>query len=247
MHLSHFAFHPLAYKQMAWSTGCGIYLGGLPRRERKVKPIKMLILVVLTLAVMVFASTSPATAESTSLCSTDENSCAESNQITHVHETSVSKAKIKSEGLPTVECNVLFLGDSVSWFLIVGEKITFGANGLSSGSLLVIGKFTYSSCNNFCSVTEENWPAEIKVFKSGSELASVTGESLVKVACPFINCSYNGVGLEGHGLGALLAGGNGSILINEQEVNKETGGEICPAEAFLTIATTPLTATYISS
>ena len=179
------------------------------------------------LLAMAFVGASSAMAEPTVLCSNDIE-IGECEEVTHVHETSVGKAKLESE-LPTIECNVLFLGS--------------GTGGTSP--LVISGNFTYSSCNNFCSVKEENGPAEIKVLSTGKELSSVTGEGLVRVQCPFINCSYNGEGLEGHGLGALTStSANGNVVITGQETNKETGGEICPPEAFLNITTTPLVATY---
>ena len=194
------------------------------------KPIKMLGLAALAaLLAMAFTGASSAMAGSTLLCKTDEDPCATKNIISHVHETTSTRAKLESE-LPTIECHVLFLGDTVAG---------------TSNPLIISGAFTYSSCNNFCSVKEENGPSEIKVLRTGSELAAVTGEGLVRVQCPFINCSYNGEGLEGHGLGALSTGGTGSVTLTGQETNKETGGEICPPEAFLTITTNALSATYI--
>ncbi len=193
------------------------------------KPIKMLGLAALAaLLAMAFVGASSAMAEPTLLCSNDsEETCTE---VTHVHETSVGKAKLKSS-LPTIECNALFLGDVVK-------------NGTSP--LVINGTFTYSSCNNFCSVKEENGPAEIKVLRTASELSAVTGEGLVHVSCPFINCNYVGEGLEGHGLGPLTSSqANGSVVITEQGTEKESGS--CPSEAFLTITTTPLSATYVKT
>ena len=178
------------------------------------------------LMAMAFLGASSAMAESTSLCSNDsKSSCTE---ITHVHETSVGKGKLKSS-LPTIECTVLFLGDTVEG---------------SSTPLVIEGNFTYTSCNNFCSVKEESPNATIEVLKTASELAAVTGEGLVHVSCPFINCNYVGEGLEGHGLGALTSSSaNGNVVITEQNIEAESGS--CPEEAFLTLTTTPLSATYI--
>jgi RHS repeat-associated protein len=182
------------------------------------------------LIAMVFLGAPSAMAETTVLCSADENPCSAIHQITHVHETSVGKAKLKSS-LPTIECTVLFLGDVVT---------------ATEAPLVIEGNFTYSSCNNFCSVKEENGPSEIEVLKTGSELAAVTGESLIHVGCPFINCNYTGEGREGHGLGPLTSGqANGSVTITEQETAAESG--VCPPETFLTITATPLVKTYIIS
>jgi hypothetical protein len=213
------------------------------------KPIKMFVLTLAALMAMAFVGASSTMAESTALCGVEESPCSEGNSITHIHETSVGKAKLKSS-LPTIECNVLFLGDSFLWWIEINGVRFVKAQRLAN-PLFIVGNFTYSSCNNFCSVKEENGPAEIKVLKTGSELASLVppgsgGEGLIHVSCPFINCNYTGTGLEGHGLGPLTSSQpNGSVVITEQETEKESGS--CPEEAFLTITTTPLSATYIST
>jgi hypothetical protein len=187
------------------------------------RSIKMLGLVALTaLMALAFVGASSAMGEPTSLCKADETPCSEENAITHVHETSVGKGVLKSS-LPTIECTVLFLGD-----------------GSLGAPLVISGTFTYSSCNNFCSVKEENGPAELEVLKTAADLGEVSYEFLVNVKCPFINCNFIGEGLEGHALGPLTSksGENGSIVITEQVTEKESGS--CPEEAFLTLATTPL-------
>ncbi len=201
-------------------------------RENEVKPIKMLGLAALAaLMAMAFVGVSSAMASSTALCAEDEATCAE--PVEHVHETTLSGAQATLlSSILTVKCDVLFLGDTL----------------VSLASPLIIhGNFTYSNCNNNCTATEENGPAEIKVLKEGTELSKVTGEGLVHLVCgAFINCRYNGVGLLGHGLGALSSSEtNGSVSLSEVTTNKESGS-LCPSTAKLDIATTPLEATYIS-
>ena len=189
---------------------------------------KVILVALAALMTMAFVDISSVMAEETQLCKTETNPCG--SAATSVHEVSIGKAKLESE-LPTIECNVLFSSTSIG--------------GLGAPQIIQ-GTFTYSSCNNFCSVKEENGPTELKVLRTGSELAEVTGEGLVKVVCPFINCSYNGEGLIGHAKGALAAtNAKGEVSLTGQETNKEVGGEICPSEAFLTIKTGALTATYI--
>jgi len=181
------------------------------------------------LMAMAFVGASSAMAEPTYLCSNDStSSCTE---ITHVHETSVGKAKLLSS-LPTIECTALFLGDT---------------EGNGKAPLVINGKFTYSSCNNFCTVTEvSGTEAKVEVLRTASELGAVTGEGEVHVSCPFINCTYNGEGLEGHALGPLTStSANGNVNISGQETNKVSGS--CPETAFLDITTTPLVATYIKT
>jgi len=194
------------------------------------KPLKMLAAVALAaLAAMSFVGISSAMAESTDLCTAEENPCAEANVVTHLHETSVGKAKLLS-ALPTVEYNVLFLGEAAE----------------ESGSVFN-GKFSYSSCNNFCSVKEETeLGSTISFLRTGTELAEVSGGTEVHLNCPFVNCVYRIGIIEGHGLGALTSSSaNGSTVISEQEIESVSG--TCPEKMLLDLTTTPLTKTYLTA
>jgi hypothetical protein len=182
------------------------------------------------LMAMMFIDASSAMAEPTVLCSNDsETSCSE---VTHVHETSVGKGKLLFEILPTVECTVLLLGDT----------------GIPESSpLLIYVKFTYTSCNNFCSVQEENGiAAESRVLKTGHETAGVTDEAVVHVNCPFINCSFSGMLMEGTAKGPLLSTQkNGEVSITEQLLIRVAGS--CTPTVYLDLTTTPLITTYIKT
>jgi hypothetical protein len=202
-----------------------------------VKPIKMLGLAALAaLLAMAFVGASSAMAEETRLCNVDE--CEEAgNVVTHVHETTLSghKAVLLSE--PEVKCDVLFLGDT--------------AAGGAGAPLAISGNFTYSNCEGGCTASEENAPTEIKILKTGEELATVTsgegaGAGLVHLVCfGFINCRYVGSGLVGHALGALTSSEtNGSVTLSGQEVERESGS-LCPETGALDITTTPLEKVYI--
>jgi hypothetical protein len=204
-----------------------------------VKAIKIIGLAALTaLLAMAFVGASSAMAEPTALCKADQNPCEEKNVVSHVHETSVGKAKLLSS-VGTTECNVLFLGDA--------------ASAMAAGAGLgVVGGFTYTNCElggSACTAKEENGPAEIQVLRTGHETATVTGEGLVHLVCSgFIDCSYNGTGLSGTAKGPLLSTQkNGEVSLSEQTTNKETGGFLCPKTAKLDITTTPLEATYVST
>ena len=191
------------------------------------KPIKMLGLAALAaLMAMAFAGAGSAIAEPTTLC--EEDSEASCGKISHVHETSVSKAKLLSS-IITVECDVLFLGDT---------------GGLAS-PLEIEGNFTYSNCGS-CTAFEENGPATIKVLRTSHETAKVTGEGQVHIECgAFIDCIYNGTGLVGTGKGVGLSTQlKGEVTLSEQVTNK-VGGFGCPSTAKLDIQTTPLEHTYI--
>jgi len=191
-----------------------------------VKPIKILGLALTGLLAMAFAYASSAMAESTALCAADEETCAEENIVTHVHEATLEKAPaVLLSSVLNVECDALFLGDALSSL---------------ANPLVIHGEFTYTNCNSGCTATEENGPAEIKVLREGSELAKVTGEGLVHLVCAgFINCRYNGVGLKGHGLGPLTSSeANGSVNLSGQTTNKESG-TFCPSTGQLDITVTP--------
>jgi hypothetical protein len=206
-----------------------------------VKPIKMFGLAALAaLMAMAFVGVSSAMATgSTSLCKADENPCSAANIITHVHETTLTGHKALLLAEPEVECDVLFLGDTLN-------------SGLGN-PLIIHGNFTYSNCEGGCTATEENAPTEIRVLRTGTELATVTsgtgaGAGLVHLNCfAFFNCRFTGAGLTGHGLGPLTSSElNGSVTLTGQETTRESG-TFCPEKALLDITTTPLEKAYISS
>jgi len=199
-----------------------------------VKPVKLYFLTVISaLMILSFVGTSSAVAEKTVLCSEDESPCSESHWVKHVHwEASIAVTLLSS--VLTVECGLLYLGPEVLSISTPLFSIHFVA--------------AYSNCNNNCTVTEENGPAEIKISREGSELAKVTGGVLFHVVCSgFLNCKYTGVGLVGHALGPLSSSEeNGSVVFSEQTLNKESG-TFCPSTNKLDLTTTPLEPTYITS
>ncbi len=180
-------------------------------------------------------------AEETTLCSEDpaETGCLEENVVEHVHLATGKKAELISPSTSDViKCDVLFLGDTVE---------------PSGAPLLINGAFTYANCvstHGACTaITEENGPSELEILKEGHETATVIGEGLVRVKCPFLLCNYTGEGLIAEAVGPLLAlkeeeETNGTVAIEEQPVHKE-GGAFCSSEAFLTIVLEPLEPIYI--
>jgi len=200
------------------------------------KSIKTLALAAVTaLAALAFVGVSPAMAGHTALCAEDETLCAE--PITHVHEETLTGAKAKLlSSVLNVECDVLFLGDTLVAL---------------ANPLVIHGAFTYSNCNNNCIVEEENGPAVLKILREESELAKVTGRFLIHMICSgFINCRYKPEGLVWHGLGPLTSSEtNGSIVISEQPLEKDfpNPGSLCPTTTKLDITTTPLEPVYIST
>jgi hypothetical protein len=215
-----------------------INLGISPRRENKVKAIKMIGLTALTaLLAMAFVGATSAMAESTALCSVDEDPCALANQLGSVHEVSVGKMK-RLTSIGTTECDVLFSGT-------IATKL--------ANPLVINGSFTYTNCKlggSGCTLTEENGPAVIKVLRESHETAKVTFEVEVHVVCAgFIDCTYNGENLIATAKGPLLSAqvpDNGEASLSEQTLTKIAGGFLCPKTAKLDIVTSPLVATYIS-
>ena len=203
------------------------------------RPIKMFGLAALAaLMAMAFVGASSAMALGpTALCKEMEDPCAPANIITQVHEESLGHALLLS--FVTVECATLFSGTVQN-----GGLSPLSTDHVNYVRLDIKGHFFYT-CLNGCTATEEG-EALIRVLKLGHELADVTGEALVHVVCG-LNCRYNGVGLEAHALGPLLSTmTNGSVTLEEQETNKESG-TFCPATAELDITTEPLIPTYIST
>jgi hypothetical protein len=191
------------------------------------------------LMAMAFVGASSAMAEPTALCKEDVETCPEGSRVTHVHETSVGKGVLLSS-VATIECNVEFLGEVIS-----PEN--------TGAPLEISGNFTYpmAGCETaggtLCEVKETSTSALIEVLKTGHELAEVKGTAEVNAHCgALINCTYNGAGLTGHGLGPLLSSSlNGNVGILEQTTNK-TGGALCPKTAKLDLTTTPEIHTYIT-
>jgi Trypsin len=174
----------------------------------------------------VFCSEDPGTGET--------ESCPAGKSATHVHEATLSGKKAKLlTGFITVECDVLFLGESLA----------------EAGTpQLIEGNFTYTNCGS-CTVTETSEKALMEISKSGHETADVTYENAWFVECGgFLACEYDGEGLVGTAKGPLLATEtNGEISVQGQELHKAEGGFLCPKTAKLDIVTTPLSATYITN
>jgi len=203
------------------------------KKERiKVKSIKMFGLAALAaLMAMAFVGASSAMGGGTKLCTSE--ACA--STVTHVHQTTLSGEANQATLLSSViniKCAVLFLGDTLG---SLGEP------------LIIHGEFTYSNCNNGCTLTEESESTLVEILKLGHESASLVLEYEINLHCGFfINCTYNGEGLEGTVRGPLLSTEtNGEVSLTGQETSRVSG--FCPEHAFLDIKTTPLSATYIST
>jgi hypothetical protein len=208
-------------------------------------PIKMLgLAATAALMAMAFVGVGSAVAESTTLCLEDPGEgkecpkgSPESQLITHVHEATLAgNPALLLSSTVEIKCDVLFLGDTTS---------------KSGKPLKVLGNLTYTNCKTSggtaCTVAEKSTDTTASILKLGHELADVTYVFEVNFKCGFlINCTYNGVGLEAHALGPLLAAEvTGETRLEEQTMNK-TGGSLCPETAKLDILATPLEAVYIA-
>jgi hypothetical protein len=197
------------------------------------RSIKMLALTAIAaLATLAFVAASSAMAESTALCDKDSASaCPSGHLITHIHESTLSGAKAKVLSTITVECDVLFLGDTLSSL---------------AKPLVLHGSFTYTNCGG-CTVEETSADALVAFLKEGHETLKVTGEGTMFVDCgAFLECEYDHEGLVGTGKGPLLASEtNGEVKFQTQVLHKTGGGFFCPKEAKLDITTTPESATYV--
>jgi hypothetical protein len=200
-----------------------------------VNPLKMFGLAALAaLMAMAFASASSAMAESTKLCTGDPTGSGCGSAVTHVHETTLAGAKAKLLfSIETVECDVLFLGDT--------------QNGPLAGSwLLIEGNFTYSNCGS-CTVEEVGVGSFLELLKEGHETATVVeGLAEIHVSCPGLNAFYIGSGLLTAKGPLLSSETNGQISGAKRELSK-TKGLFGSPSGELDITTTPLSATYIGS
>jgi hypothetical protein len=186
--------------------------------------------VVVATAIMILVNAPLAMGGSTQLCSTDPaTSC---TVLTHVHASSPSGNNVNIlTDILNVECDLLYLGDS---------------HGLGA-PLVLEGAFTYSNCNNGCTVTEENGPGLLELLKVSHETANLTLEWLIHVECGFfIDCNYNGEGLKGIAKGSLLSFKEGETF-EKLKLREEAGSFFCPDTNNLDFLVLSLSSLYIGS
>lgn len=211
-------------------------------KENQVRLIKMFSLAAMAaIAAMAYVGVSSASATfDTELCTegSAELKCPAGKRAESVHFVSTNFGVTLSAELLTdfgnVKCDVLFSSLSV---LALGKP------------QVIHGHFTYPHCErneNLCEVKQVSADALIEVLKTAANLGTVTGSGEVLVKCgAFIHCTYNGVKLEGHALGA--SGANpGEVTLHEQTVQK-VGGPLCPNTAKLDILMRSLTNLWIRS
>jgi len=184
------------------------------------------------LVVMVLGGVGSAMAETTALCTADEDPCEEANQVTEVHFEAHNLSILSPlEGGYDYGCDALLSAT-------VGE--------LGKPQTLEAQSLVYTSCGQGCTRTTEKL-GTFSVLKMESEVAEITANGFeIKVNCSnFSNCIYafeEGVGtLEG----ALLAE-NGHITYSEVPL-KLIKGLLCPKEAKLDALFESSEPIYVSS
>jgi hypothetical protein len=196
------------------------------------KPIKVFGFgVVVALMAMAFAGASSAMAESTALCDTDPGTgstavCPSGHLITHVHLVTLAGVKAKLLSNLTIECEILFLGDTLSSL---------------ANPLVIHGNFTFTNCSGGCIVTETSADSLLSVLKLGHETADLTLDGAWFFDCGTIfECEYEAAGFKGIGKGPLLSSEtDGDFAISGQEFHKLGGGFFCPKTAKLDMSLTP--------
>lgn len=199
--------------------------------------VQRLVTTMAMISVIAFLGASSAAAETTAICSVDEDPCSEANLVHHLHGISIKSVLLTN--ILNVECEALALGDVKSPYL--GSPLT------------IVGTVVFSNCKSSsgtkCEVTELNGPSKATVLRIGPEEAEVTGVGEALDQCGvFIHCIYNGEGVRSVGKGSLIAGGNGNGLIGVQEQSlHKVGGTLCPKTSKLDGSAEELSPIYISS
>ena len=197
--------------------------------------IKMFGLAAITaVAAMAFIGASSASAQETSLCSSNEGgalACADGVNSVHFIDPSAELLSVVD-----ITCNALLSGTI--------------ADDLDSPLEVTVTELNYTGCvrenGSKCTVTTEV-KGTIDVLKTAADLAEVTGLGTeVHVQCGIlINCTYGAKALVGHGL-SPTAGNNGLVTSEEATVTSTKGG-FCPASAKLDALFESLTALYVKT
>ena len=195
--------------------------------------MKLKLAVLASMAVGLFAILGPASAmaESTQLCTTDEEPC--TTPATHLHHTG-AVTLLSTAG--TVGCSALYLGDT---------------NGSLASQQSTKGAFTFSNClrngTESCTVTEkeEEKPGEIE--REGHEFGWWHIHIYITWRCGnFINCTYR-LWVWWWWWGPLLSEkANGTLEANEVTLEKSSG-LFCPSTAKFDGELAPLSSLYIKS
>jgi hypothetical protein len=164
---------------------------------------------VTAIAALALVGPSSAMAETTALCSVEENPCKESNQIKEI-EFEADDIVVLTSAMD-YECDASFSAT---------------VSGLGAPQTLTVTEMQYTSCNQGCSRTVEEL-GTFSVNRTGADLGYMTGIGFeVYVECESsIDCTYAYTGMSG-----TIQGGH--ITFVEAPFEK-ISGLLCPDEAYL--------------
>jgi len=185
---------------------------------------------VAAMATFVLVGPSTAMAETTALCSVEQDPCEEGNQITEI----------------SYEANDLVVLTTLMDYTC-DSSFSAGVSELGEPQTLEVTAMTYTSCNQGCSRTVEEL-GTFKVTRTGEEVGEVFGSGfVVHVVCgSTINCTYTFDELTGTIQGASLTEDNGHITFQEAEFVKHSGF-LCPTVAKLDALFVASEPVYVSS
>lgn len=189
--------------------------------------MKIKLVILAASAIGLFAAVAPASAmgESTQMCEADEEPCTKPAEHFHLLGTATQLSTF----LPTIKCNILFLGVTKS--------------GLESHQVLK-GQITFSQCNAFfCSPEErEEEPSEpSEIERVGTELGWWNINAQVVWNCGG-TCLFH---IWWHFLGPLNGGGTNGTLTSADKADEEFGS--CPSGTTLETELKSLSPLYIKS
>jgi len=185
---------------------------------------------VTAIAVLALAGPSSAMAETTALCSVEENPCEEGNLIKNI-EYEADDIEVLTSVMNYV-CDTSFSA-TVSK---LGESQTLG-----------VTEMQYSSCDQGCTRTVEKL-GTFTIARTEGELGEIVGNGFeVHVVCGIqINCTYAFNGLSGTIQGPSLTGDNGHLTFNGAAFEK-IKGLLCPKSALLHALFVASEPVYLSS
>lgn len=180
----------------------------------------------------------------TALCSEASATlaCPSNKLIQHVHF--VDPAGELLTDFIDVSCTALFLGNVLNKNFL----------GPAPEKLAIFGEFTYTNCNNGCTVKEVANPTlggHLLILKTAADLGTVTFDEFEKrVVCPgLIECTYTYEGVVAHMLSAALPLHSGLITAHSQAIPHLSLGilDICPGVTELDLLLQSLTDLWIRS
>jgi len=185
---------------------------------------------VAAMATCALAGPSAAMAETTALCSVEEDPCEESNQIKEI--------SYEADDLTVLTSVMNYVCDS-----------TFSAavSKLGKPQTLEVTKMSYTSCDQGCTRTVEKL-GTFTVTRTEGEFGEISGSGFeVHVVCGIqINCTYAFNGLNGTIQGPSLTGDNGHLTFKGALFEK-VKGFLCPESALLDALFVASKPVYVSS